>query len=275
VSRHSSQEVCPWNSGKFVQITGIADFHGRERDRERRRLRERELPGTTLPSLVSLMRMTFEEWDEWTRGSAIRRAGYTGLKRNVAVALGNWGSEEAVPPLVEALSDAEPLVRVHAAWALGEIPSPSVPAALADRLAVEDDAWVREAMELPLAGSSSTMTMLVGTTFAFDAHVYTADGFPVEGTVQWASTSPAILSVAADGTATAVSPGSAHVVATFDGHAAMMQVTVADPGLSGYYDGLTTLGASGSLVTELGLESTLLNALFRFGWRFPLSSRRR
>lgn len=107
-----------------------------------------------------------------------------------------------------------------------------------------------------------TGTMLVGTTFAFDAHVYTADGFPVEGTVQWASTSPAILSVAADGTATAVSPGSAHVVATFDGHAAMMQVTVADPGLSGYYDGLTILGASGSLVTELGLESTLLNALF-------------
>ncbi|HSJ10408.1 MAG TPA: HEAT repeat domain-containing protein, partial [Longimicrobiales bacterium] len=67
--------------------------------------------------------MTYEEWDEWTRGSAIRRAGYAGLKRNVAVALGNWGSAEAVPVLVEALSDAEPLVRGHAVWALGEIGS--------------------------------------------------------------------------------------------------------------------------------------------------------
>jgi epoxyqueuosine reductase len=36
--------------------------------------------------------------------------------RNVAVALGNWGSPEAVPVLIAALSDAEPLVRAHAAW---------------------------------------------------------------------------------------------------------------------------------------------------------------
>jgi epoxyqueuosine reductase QueG len=70
-----------------------------------------ELPGTSLPSLIALMRMTYGEWDEWTRGSAIRRAGYGGLKRNVAVALGNWGAEEAVPVLVAALADAEPLVR--------------------------------------------------------------------------------------------------------------------------------------------------------------------
>jgi hypothetical protein len=30
------------------------------------------------------------EWDLWRRGSAIRRAGYAGLRRNVAVAIGNW-----------------------------------------------------------------------------------------------------------------------------------------------------------------------------------------
>jgi epoxyqueuosine reductase len=104
-----------------------------------------------LPSLISLMRMTYEEWDEWTRGSAMRRSGYAGLKRNVAVALGNWGSEEAVPVLVEALSDAEPLVRGHAAWALGEIGAPSAWSALTGRLDVEDDPWVREELELALA----------------------------------------------------------------------------------------------------------------------------
>jgi epoxyqueuosine reductase len=123
VSRHSSQEVCPWNSAKFVTITREADFDPERRERERERLREQReaLPGTTLPSLISLMRMTYEEWDEWTRGSAIRRAGYAGLRRNVAVALGNWGAAEAVPVLVAALGDSEPLVRGHAAWALGAI----------------------------------------------------------------------------------------------------------------------------------------------------------
>jgi hypothetical protein len=38
-------------------------------------------------------------------GSAMRRAGHAELKRNVAVALGTWGSPEAV--LVEALWDIE------------------------------------------------------------------------------------------------------------------------------------------------------------------------
>jgi epoxyqueuosine reductase len=130
------QEVCPWNGGKFVQITGVVDFDGRERDRERKRKREREqreqreqrvLPGSTIPSLIALMRMTYEEWDEWTRGSAVRRAGYAGFRRNVAVALGNWLAavdeppEEAVAVLRQALGGEEPLVREHAAWALEQV----------------------------------------------------------------------------------------------------------------------------------------------------------
>jgi epoxyqueuosine reductase QueG len=84
-----------------------------------------ELPGTVSPSLVDLMRMTREEWDVWTRGSAIRRAGYAGFKRNVAVAMGNWLASldeppaEAVAALREALEESEPLVREHARWAFG------------------------------------------------------------------------------------------------------------------------------------------------------------
>jgi epoxyqueuosine reductase len=80
------------------------------------------------------MRLSPEAWDEFTRGSPVRRARREGLLRNVAVALGNWGSDEALPPLVEALSDSESLVRGHAAWALGEIGSPLASAALVDRL---------------------------------------------------------------------------------------------------------------------------------------------
>jgi epoxyqueuosine reductase len=71
------------------------------------------------------MGMSYEEWDVWTRGSAIRRAGYAGFRRNVAVALGNWLASVDEPPadavaaLREALEDEESLVREHAAWALG------------------------------------------------------------------------------------------------------------------------------------------------------------
>jgi epoxyqueuosine reductase len=61
-----------------------------------------------------------------------------------------------VPVLVEALGDAESLVRGHAAWALGEIPAPTVSAALAERLSGEDDAWVREELELALARRGRT-----------------------------------------------------------------------------------------------------------------------
>jgi epoxyqueuosine reductase len=70
--------------------------------------------------------MSYEEWDVWTRGSAIRRAGYAGFRRNVAVGLGNWLAsveeppDEAVAVLREALEDESELVREHAAWALGQ-----------------------------------------------------------------------------------------------------------------------------------------------------------
>ena len=83
-------------------------------------------------------------WDDFSRGSAIRRAHRAGFLRNVAVALGNWGAPEAVPALVRALSDPEPLVRGHAAWALGRMGSAQAQAALEARAAVEPDDWVRE-----------------------------------------------------------------------------------------------------------------------------------
>lgn len=81
-------------------------------------------PGTSAPSLVELMRMTPEEWDVFSRGSAIRRAGYAEFRRNVAVALGNWlagldgDAPEEVAVLREALEDDSELVREHVAWAL-------------------------------------------------------------------------------------------------------------------------------------------------------------
>jgi epoxyqueuosine reductase len=78
-------------------------------------------PGTASPSLVDLMSMDESGWEAFSRGSALRRAGRPAFLRNVAVALGNWGSPEAVPVLSSALSDPDPLVRGHSVWALGGI----------------------------------------------------------------------------------------------------------------------------------------------------------
>jgi epoxyqueuosine reductase len=78
-------------------------------------------PGTDGPALVELMHMSEDTWDAFSRGSPIRRAGYEGFLRNVAVALGNWGSPEARPALEDALRSESELVREHAAWALERI----------------------------------------------------------------------------------------------------------------------------------------------------------
>jgi epoxyqueuosine reductase QueG len=136
VSRHITQEVCPWNSPKLVQATSERDYLPRVPGLSGSRPdpdagtgthchpHTHRGPATEAPSLVELMRMSYEEWDVWTRGSAIRRAGYAGFKRNVAVAIGNWLAsvgeppEEAVAVLREALGEEEPLVREHAAWGL-------------------------------------------------------------------------------------------------------------------------------------------------------------
>ncbi|HUG40518.1 MAG TPA: tRNA epoxyqueuosine(34) reductase QueG [Longimicrobiales bacterium] len=137
------QEVCPWNSPRLVQITEETDYLPRvppdsatgpgrtgSGSGTHPHPHAPRGPSTDSPSLVELMRMTREDWDAFSRGSAIRRAGYEGFKRNVAVAMGNWlvdmqdePPEEAVAVLREALEDEEPLVREHAAWALGRADS--------------------------------------------------------------------------------------------------------------------------------------------------------
>lgn len=121
------QEVCPWNRAVPESPGGKA---GRS-------------PGEA-PRLVDLAEMSPEEFSERFRGSAVRRAGYTGLLRNVMVALGNSGDGSAVPVLERCLGHPDSLVRSHAAWALGKLGAREV---LRARLAVERDPEVRAEME--------------------------------------------------------------------------------------------------------------------------------
>jgi epoxyqueuosine reductase len=112
----------------------------------------RSHPGTDSPSLIALLEMALDEaaWDAFSRGSAVRRASRAGFARNVCVALGNWGAADAVPVLTSALSDPEPQVRGHAAWALGKAVSPASKVALEAAREVERDPFVLEELDAAL-----------------------------------------------------------------------------------------------------------------------------
>ncbi len=94
------------------------------------------------PELIPLLSLTEEQFRERFRRSPIRRTKRRGLLRNVCVALGNSGDRQAVPALIGALHDHEPLVRGHAAWALGRIGGEEARQALQDALQREEDGEV-------------------------------------------------------------------------------------------------------------------------------------
>ena len=74
------------------------------------------------PDLLALLALDDEAFRVKFKNSPIKRTKRRGLLRNVCVALGNLGDPAAIPALTRAAaSDPEPLVREHAAWALGRI----------------------------------------------------------------------------------------------------------------------------------------------------------
>jgi len=152
------QEVCPFNV-KFSEEAEEPGYAARGRGEAPvgvdpdPSVTDTSHPGTDGSPLTELLETALSEeaWEWFSRGSAIRRAGRAGMARNVSVALGNWGSSEAVPVLSDALSDPEPLVRGHAAWALGRVEEAAARSALEAALSSEEDHWVREELELALA----------------------------------------------------------------------------------------------------------------------------
>lgn len=99
------QLVCPWN--RFARPTHETAFAPRQQ--------------LDAPRLLDLFAWTESQFLERTRGSAIRRIGYAGWLRNIAVALGNTATSVAVVAALQArLHDASPLVREHVAWALAQ-----------------------------------------------------------------------------------------------------------------------------------------------------------
>ncbi|BAU48169.1 epoxyqueuosine reductase [Sulfurifustis variabilis] len=100
------QLVCPWN--RFGRITGESDFAPRH--------------GLDARRLVDLFAWTEDEFLKRTEGSAIRRTGYEGWLRNIAVALGNArATEDVVAALRSRSHHPSELVREHVQWALARL----------------------------------------------------------------------------------------------------------------------------------------------------------
>jgi epoxyqueuosine reductase len=144
------QEVCPF-SRSFSSTASEASYASRgpgERPHGVEDVAGETVshPGTDSPRLMELLEMALdpEAWESFSRGSAIRRAGRAGFARNVCVSLGNWGSPDALPVLTQALVDPDPLVRGHAAWALGRVGGAAAGELLSSAASSEQDAWVLE-----------------------------------------------------------------------------------------------------------------------------------
>jgi epoxyqueuosine reductase len=105
------QEVCPWNATPARS----------------RRSEWQPRPGLDRPRLLDLWRRTDEDLESLVQGTPLTRPRLTGLRRNVAVAIGNSANRDAAGVLASepsadmtagAPSRYDPLVREHARWAV-------------------------------------------------------------------------------------------------------------------------------------------------------------
>ena len=95
------QDVCPWN--RKAPVTAASEFQPRE--------------GLVNPALDWLAQISEEEFRQKFRGSPIRRAKRTGLRRNAIIAMGNSGDRHFLPLLEKLAADENPVVAEHAKWA--------------------------------------------------------------------------------------------------------------------------------------------------------------
>jgi epoxyqueuosine reductase len=124
------QDVCPWTPSQ---------------------VRDAEFLEPHLPDVLLIDAHEFQVRYGCT---AVARSKRRGLARNAAIALGNTHNPAAAEPLARALRTCdEPLVRAHAAWALGRIGTPAALRALRTALVRERVRPVQAEIGAALAGS--------------------------------------------------------------------------------------------------------------------------
>jgi epoxyqueuosine reductase len=103
------QDVCPWNEKAARKGPIIVDAELEPR------------PDLINPALEWLAAMDEAEFERNFNGSPVRRAGFNGLRRNVAIALGNSGLAQFAPRLEEWATAADEGLRSAARWGLGKL----------------------------------------------------------------------------------------------------------------------------------------------------------
>ena len=104
--------ACPWN--RFAREGALMKPHARA-----------ELAA---PDLIELLKLDDAGFKTKFSGTPMLRTKRRGLLRNVCVALGNVGDENALPKLRNACEDSEPLIAEHARWAVEQIETHRRPA---------------------------------------------------------------------------------------------------------------------------------------------------
>jgi epoxyqueuosine reductase len=154
------QDACPVGAGRTEQT--LTEFRPAGLD-------------AALPELTALLVLSEEAFRARFQGRALMRAKRAGLARNACVALGNLGDARAVPALSAALrADPSPIVRGHAAWALGRIGGDTAQSVLEDALAVEREAEVCAEIGAALRGQVARAT---GAETVQDAEGWLAGGW--------------------------------------------------------------------------------------------------
>jgi epoxyqueuosine reductase len=99
------QDVCPWN--RKAPVSALPDFASR--------------PQLVNPELEWLAGLSLEQFREVFRGSPVKRARYSGIQRNITIAMGNSGQQSFIHLLEELAQNEDVSVAEHARWALEKL----------------------------------------------------------------------------------------------------------------------------------------------------------
>jgi epoxyqueuosine reductase len=137
------QEVCPWN--RKAPSSDDPAFAPRG--------------DLALVDAAALLSLTDDEFRALFRGTPLTRPKRAGLLRNAAIVLGNRRDRSAIPALLGALADGEPLVRGAAVWALSRFADPAVDESLRKHRGIEEDQLVLEELDAALAANRNPETV--------------------------------------------------------------------------------------------------------------------
>jgi epoxyqueuosine reductase len=102
------QDVCPWNNkAGNAPPTSVPEFQPQDQFYH--------------PDLRWLARMDEETYRRTFRGSPVKRAKYSGIRRNVAIAMGNSGNKAFLADLKNMAAGPDAVVAEHAQWAIKKL----------------------------------------------------------------------------------------------------------------------------------------------------------